>query len=81
VRSALRDVHSGKTQLVGLAPQPQNEIGAGLKGRELHADTALLSIFSTLERLVGSSGGCVVVMRVHETVSPFLIESPFKPNR
>jgi hypothetical protein len=62
VRQTLREVDTVKTQLVGLAPEPQDEIGAGLKGRERHADTALLSIFSTLERLIGSSGGCVVVM-------------------
>jgi hypothetical protein len=38
-----------------------------------------------LERFIGSPRGCVVVMRVHETVGPFVIalviESLFAPNR
>jgi uncharacterized protein YqfA (UPF0365 family) len=85
VRPSLREVDTVKTELVGLAAQPQDEIGACLNGRERHADTARLSIFSMLERLIGSPGECVVVMRVHETVGPFaialVIESPFKPDR
>jgi hypothetical protein len=85
VRPPFGEVDAVKAELVGLAAQPQDEICTGLKWRERHTDTVRLIMLLMLERLIGSPRECVVVMRVHETVGPFVIvlviESPFAPNR